>query len=198
MKLFYKIKTLIDVMKNIGNYGGKMNGLIELAKCGDKDAFTELIYLIRQDMYKIARLRLSCVDDIEDAMQETMIEAFKSIKNLKKIENFKSWIFKILINKCNKIYKKRKRYNVSFEELNLENYLTLNQTDNYEHEIEFYQMLKVLNYDEKLVILLFYKEDYSISVISKILNVNENTIKTRLRRAKEKIKVSYERGEING
>ena len=198
MKLFCKIKTLIDVMENISNYGGKMDGLIELAKCGDKDAFTELIFLIRQDMYKIARLRLSCVDDIEDAMQETMIEAFKSIKNLKKIENFKSWIFKILINKCNKIYKKRKRYNVSFEELNLENYLTLNQADDYEHEIEFYQMLKVLNYDEKLVILLFYKEDYSISVISKILNVNENTIKTRLRRAKEKIKVSYERGEING
>ena len=80
----------------------------------------------------------------------------------------------------------------------MENYLTLNQADDYEHEIEFYQMLKVLNYDEKLVILLFYKEDYSISVISKILNVNENTIKTRLRRAKEKIKVSYERGEING
>lgn len=175
-----------------------MDGLIELAKCGDKEAFTELIYSIRQDMYKIARLRLSCIDDIEDAIQETMIEAFKSIKSLKKIENFKSWIFKILINRCNKIYKKRKRYNVSFEDLNFENYLTLNQIDDYEHEIEFYQMLKVLNYDERLVILLFYKEDYSTSVISKILNVNENTIKTRLRRAKEKIKVSYERGEING
>lgn len=175
-----------------------MDGLVELAKYGDKEAFTELIYSIRHDMYKIARLRLSCMDDIEDAIQETMLEAFKSIKSLKKIENFKCWILKILINRCNKIYKKRKRYNISFEDLDFEKYLISNQIENYEHEIEFYQMLKVLNYDERLVILLFYKEDYSISVISKILNVNENTIKTRLRRAKEKIKVSYERGEING
>ena len=42
-----------------------------------------LIYEIRHELYKIARCRLSCEDDIEDAVQETMIATFKSIKRLR-------------------------------------------------------------------------------------------------------------------
>ena len=61
-----------------------MEELIKQAQKGDKEAFTQLIYEIRQDLYKIARCRLSCEDDIEDAVQETMIETFKNIKKLKK------------------------------------------------------------------------------------------------------------------
>ena len=57
-----------------------MEELVEKAQKGDKEAFTQLIHTIRQDLYKIARCRLSCEDDIEDAVQETMISAFKNIK----------------------------------------------------------------------------------------------------------------------
>ena len=58
-----------------------------------------LIYEIRHELYKIARCRLSCEDDIEDAVQETMIETFRSIKKLKKLESYKKWIIKILLKK---------------------------------------------------------------------------------------------------
>lgn len=173
-----------------------MDGLIELAKSGDKEAFIELIENIKQDLFKIARIRLSNYEDIEDAVQETMIEAFKNIKKLQKNEKFKTWIITILINKCNKIYKKRKKYNISFENLEFENYFFENQIEEYENELEFYRLLNVLNYEERIVILLYYKEDYSIKLISKVLKKNENTIKTRLKRAKEKIKRFYERNEF--
>ena len=59
-----------------------MEELVKKAQKGNKEAFTELIYEIRHDLYKIARCRLSCEDDIEDTVQETMIEAFKNIKKL--------------------------------------------------------------------------------------------------------------------
>lgn len=170
-----------------------MDRLIELAKSGDKEAFTELIESISKDLYKIAKLRLTCNDDIDDAVQETMIEAFKSIKKLRENEKFKSWIITILINRCNKIYQKRKIYNISYEELELDNYLYKNNIEEHENEIELYQILNILNYDERIVIMLFYKEDYTLKMISKILNINENTIKTRLKRAKNKIKKFYER-----
>ncbi len=102
-----------------------MNELIKKARDGDEEAFTKLIYNLRLDLYKIARTRLSRIEDIEDAVQETMIEAFHSIKKLKEPKYFKNWIIKILINKCNKIYSKRKKYNVSFENLELENCIVL-------------------------------------------------------------------------
>lgn len=165
-----------------------MEELIEKFKEGDKEAFTELIRNIKNDLYKIAKMRLSCEDDINDAVQETMIEAFNSIKKLKDSLAFKKWIYTILINRCNIIYKKRKKYNISFENLQYDKYLIINETENLEKELEFYNLLKILNYNERIAIILFYKEDYTSKEISKILRVSENTIKTRLKRAKEKIK----------
>ena len=55
-------------------------------------------------------------------------------------------------------------------------------------------LLKDLNYDERIAIILFYLEGYSIKDISKILKTNENTIKTRLKRSKDKIKQKYMKG----
>lgn len=171
--------------------------LVKRAKKGDKEALIDLICNIRFELYKIARLRLSCDDDIEDVIQETTIKAYKNINKLKNINAFKSWIIKILINECNKIYKIKKKSNISYEELDADNFIQ-NNNNIEEDDVEFYYLLKGLNYDERIAIVLFYMEDYSIREISKILKANENTIKTRLHRAKNKIKNKYERGGLNG
>ena len=66
-----------------------MDELVKRAQQGNKEAFTELILLLKADLYKIAKTRIKNDEDIYDAIQETMIIAFKSIKKLKKIESFK-------------------------------------------------------------------------------------------------------------
>jgi len=55
-------------------------------------------------------------------------------------------------------------------------------------KIEFEMLLMLLNYKERIVLVLFYSNDYTTKDIAKILKTNENTIKTLLRRAKSKIK----------
>ena len=169
-----------------------MEELIKQAKCGNEKAFIELIDSIKIDLYKIARTRLMVNDDIEDAVQETMIEAFKSLKMLRNNNLFKKWIIKILINKCNKIYKKRKN-NISYEEIDAEKFVGNNFTEHVISDLEFDDMLNTLNYDEKIAVVLYYLEDYTTKDISKILKTSENTIKSRLRRAKVKMKENYER-----
>ena len=83
-----------------------MEELVEESKKGNEEAFTKLMISLENDLYKIARMRLRCKDDINEAVQETIVEAFKSIKKVKKPEYFKTWLIRVLINKCNKIYKK--------------------------------------------------------------------------------------------
>lgn len=171
-----------------------MEELVKQARKGDKEAFTQIIYEIRHDLYKIARCRLSCEDDIEDAVQETMIDAFRSIKKLNKIESYKKWIIKILVNKCNHIYKKNKNRNISFENLELEKSYSFNENYYGLDDLDFNLILRDLKYDERIALTLFYLEDYSINEISKLLKTNENTIKTRLKRGKEKIKIKFLKG----
>ena len=67
-----------------------MEELIQKAKNGDKEAFTTIMLSLEKDLYKIAKTRLKNDDDIYDAIQETIIEAFKSIKKLKNTEAFKT------------------------------------------------------------------------------------------------------------
>ena len=91
----------------------EFESIVLRAKKNDKDAFTELILNIEECLYNVARIRLKSEEDINDAIQETEIIAFKSIKKLEHPKYFKTWIIKILINECNKIYRKNtKHFNI--------------------------------------------------------------------------------------
>ena len=50
-----------------------MESLIEKAKDGDQIAFTELMLQIKDELYKVAKIRLKNDDDVFDVIQETMI-----------------------------------------------------------------------------------------------------------------------------
>lgn len=165
-----------------------MEELIKKAQKGDKNAFTDIILQIRNDLYKIAKTRISSDDDIEDLIQDTMIETYKHIKKLREPEKFKMWVIKILVNKCNKLYKKKYRKDISIDEYNMENYIILNSQKDIEDDLNFYYLIKKLKYEERIVLILHYMEQYSVKDISKILRINENTVKTHLFRARERIK----------
>ena len=77
---------------------------ISKAKGGSKEAFIELIEENLTSIYRVSKGILSSEDDVEDAIQNTILLAFKNIKTLKKEEYFKTWLIKILINESNKIY----------------------------------------------------------------------------------------------
>ena len=61
-------------------------------------------------------------------------------------------------------------------------------TENINENLFFEDLLNSLNEKEKIVIILYYKNDYSIRKISKTLNIKSNTVKSIIKRAKEKIK----------
>ena len=173
-----------------------MEELVAKAQKGDKEAFTEIVILLKEDLYKIAKTRITNEADIEDAIQETMIEAYKSIKKLKDKKKIKQWLITILINKCNRIYRRKYKKDISIDEYNLEKYMVMNQFKNIENDLNFYSLLKKLNHKERLVLTLYYMEEYSVKEIREITKMNENTINTCLYRARNKIKINME-GEYN-
>ncbi len=170
-----------------------MEEKVALAKDGDKEAFSDLIEWLKMDLYKIAKTKLQSEDDIADAIQDTIISAYQSISKLKKLEKFKEWLIKILINKCNDIYKKRKKVkSFSLDSMAEETYSFCPKEFG---SIEIEDVLQSLSEEEKLIITLYYLEDYTSKEIASLLGKNENTIKTKIARAKAKIK-NYFRGGI--
>lgn len=175
-----------------------MEELIRKAQKGNEEAFTKLILYIKNDLYKIAKTRIIEEEDIQDVIQETMIETYKSIRKLKDIQKFKIWVIKILINKCNKLYKKRYKGDVYISDHDLDKHITSNSYSNMENDLNFYSLINTLDYNERIIIVLYYMEKYTVKEIAKILKMKENTVKSKLYRARIKIKEKYEGGIKNG
>lgn len=167
-----------------------MNELIEKSKNGDIEAYTELIKNIEKDLYRIARTRLNNNDDINDAIQNTMINIFQHIKKLRDTNLFKSWAIKILLNECKKIYKQNsKKERIVEKSVQYSSFNQINElTTDYNNFLYFENMLSNLESDEQLIFTLYYKDNYSCKDISKITNIKENTIKSKLARGRNKIK----------
>lgn len=165
-----------------------MEHLIEKAKKGNEEAFTEAIIFLEKDLYKIARTRFSSEDDICEVVQETIILAYKNIKKLKRNEFFKTWIIKILINNCNKLYRKKlKRQEIcEFSDEILEKNYNKNDYEVVIEKLDFEILIKNLNYNERITLILYYMENFTTTEIGKILKEPDSTIRNRISRAKLK------------
>lgn len=177
-----------------------MNSLIKKVQSGDELAFKQLTLSIENDLYRVARTRLSNDDDIKDAIQNTMIIIYENVKKIRNTEYFKSWMIHVLINECNKIYNSNKKNSELYNKVITD--VDFNTFDNSIQEVQdklsFDSLIEKLNYDEKIVITLYYNSQFSCRQISKILKTNINTVKSRLTRAKNKLKKYYKEVSFSG
>lgn len=162
------------------NYRKKSN--VAKAKNGDKEAFIELINENRLNIYRVAKGILKNEYDIEDAIQNTVIKAFEKISNLKNDDLFRTWIIRILINECNDILRKNKRVVPLEDNIEKEKY-----DDKYEN-MDLTNAVSSLNEDLRNITVLYYFEDMSTVEIAKLLGIPEGTVRSRLSRAREKLR----------
>lgn len=170
-----------------------MEVLLKKAQKGDKHAFDKIIEKIQRKLYVIAKSRISNEEDIEDILQETVMYAYININKLRELDKFNSWIIKILINNCNKMYVRNHIKTLSYDEVHADN-MNLNeesQIKNVEAEISFYNIIDFLDMDDRTIITLYYLKDYTTKQISEILNINESTLRSRISIIRKKIKDRY-------
>lgn len=156
---------------------------IKKAINGDKTAFSTLFLSMENKLYRIAYSRLKSEPDSLDAIQNTIIIVLNNLYKLKNINSFNSWVIKILINECNKIYSNNKK-NVTEDSSILE----FTPYEDNHNDLIFYELLNILKTEEKLVTILYYKNNYSVEEISKKTNIKANTVKSLLHRSRKKLK----------
>ena len=160
-----------------------MKKLVRKAQAGDAESFIELMELNKENMYKIARSYLKCDADVADAMQETTLKCFEKIGSLANPKFFKTWMTRILINNCNDIIRKGKTVQLfsDYKEIELE--------EKAEDTRAFNELIQSLDEKYRTILVLYYVEGFKINEIAKILDVNINTINSRLQRSRAMLKV---------
>jgi len=161
-----------------------MNDIVKKAKNGDTKALEQLIHMYEVKLYKTARTILECEDDINEAIQQTIILIYKNIGQLKNEKSFGSWVFKILVNKCKDIWNQNSNRNKKLLDLNENQDIPNIEKEDYSFVNE---ALSQLDENHKEVTILYYYDGFSVKEISKILNIPQGTIKSRLSRARKKL-----------
>lgn len=137
--------------------------------------------------------------DAEDITQDVMLQAYKHIKRLKSAEVFRSWLYRIAVNRVRDYYRKKQFRSlfgvVSVDEESFHEPAELTVAPEVESGIsrkEFWiqieKMLTCLSRMEKEVFLLRFLDQLSIKEMGAALKKNESTIKTHLYRALRKVK----------
>jgi len=148
----------------------------------------ELIQNKRQKYFRIAYSIVLNKEDAEDALQEAYTSASVNISKLQNKEYFETWFYRILVNSCKKIIKKR----IYFHTVNDDNF-KLDNSDYVEDRIYLEELLKLLDIEHRQVLTLKYVEQLSIKEISNMLDIPEGTVKSRLFYAIEKIRIQLKR-----
>ncbi len=153
-----------------------------LARNGHTASFCKLYELYYKDMYRFAYYMLGNVQDAEDVISETVLDAFTGIKKLKKPERFKAWIFKILSTKCKRqiaVYaadRKQKKEDMDNMPLSREDHP-------YAEQLDIRSAFAALNETERTVISLMVFGGYNSKETAKILNSTEGTVRSSKSRA---------------
>ncbi|WP_427180997.1 RNA polymerase sigma factor [Paenibacillus sp. TC-CSREp1] len=156
--------------------------LIQQAIQGDRDAFIRLIRDIEHSLYNTAISMLRKEEDAADAIQETILKAYKSMHTLREPRYFKTWMFRILINECNTLLSRRS-LSTSYAEVPTGHQA---QTSPYD-EVDMREAVDQLEEAKRIVIVLHYFEDMSLRQIADTLGLSESAVKMRLNRARKEL-----------
>lgn len=156
---------------------------VKLAKKGSTEAFSRLYETVYKDLYHIALYSLKSSHDASDVVSDTVLDAYCSIDKLREPEKFRSWIMRIL---SAKIKRKQKEYFNTAEELDE----SFPETDNFDYDsVELKEALNKLDSESRLMLSMSVLGGYTSDEISEICDMKSGTVRSRLSRIKEKLRL---------
>ncbi|HHT50781.1 MAG TPA: sigma-70 family RNA polymerase sigma factor [Eubacteriaceae bacterium] len=169
--------------------------LIKEIKKGDHKAFTTLYNKYAEYALRVAIAVTKNNANGADAVQETFIRVYRNISKFDTSKNFKPWFYKILINECRRImYFSTDAVTIDEKIINNKQFSKEDFYPFQEYE-GLYKAIQNLDEINRVPIILKYLQDFSEKEVSEILDLNINTVKSRLYKGRQKLKNILNNGE---
>jgi RNA polymerase sigma-70 factor (ECF subfamily) len=172
--------------------------LVRLAKSDDKEAFELLVRRHQSRVFAVAGGILRNKEDVEDVAQQVFVKAYFSLKRFDQRAAFSTWLYKITVNECWDVLRKRKvrplLYESDLSEEQAHEYNGFSEkatvpdvSDRLEARERVEKLLVDLDERDRLMLILKEVQGFSVEEIAEILDINGNTVKVRLFRARRRI-----------
>ena len=182
--------------------------LVRRAQREEKGAFEELIRRHQHRVFAVAGGILRRREDVEDIAQQVFVKAYFSLKRFDQRAAFSTWLYKITVNECWDLLRKKKVrplvYESDLSEEQARKALSSAERGNEGPDISerlaarqrVERLLEGLDERDRLMLILKEVEGFSIEEIAEVLELNANTVKVRLFRARRRV-VSHAKAHGN-
>ncbi|MEE6208081.1 MAG: sigma-70 family RNA polymerase sigma factor [Alphaproteobacteria bacterium] len=137
-----------------------------------------------QTIVSVCVMRLQNMTDAEDVFQNVFSKLWFKSPEFKDTEHLKAWLLRVCLNEC-KNYLRQNRRTISLDGISEPEVMF----DESKSDLSWALMKTPEKYRE--VLYLYYALNYHVDEVAKILSLNPNTVKTRLKRGREKLKEIY-------
>src|SRR5216684_7514749 len=173
--------------------------LVRRAQAEEKDAFEELVRRHQHRVFAVAGGILRKREDVEDIAQQVFVKAYFSLKRFDQRAAFSTWLYKITVNECWDLLRKKKVrpliYEADLSEEQARQVITSGEKENPGPDISeklvarehVERLLEGLDERDRLMLILKEVEGFSIEEIAEVLKLNGNTVKVRLFRARRRV-----------
>ncbi|OEU52121.1 MAG: hypothetical protein BA861_04380 [Desulfobacterales bacterium S3730MH5] len=179
--------------------GGQITSLVERARDGDRTAFEQLVSLFQDSIFRMVYYRTRSRMDAEDLTQEVFIKAFENLSNLRDLERFRTWLFRMAVNRVRDFHRKKRvlAFLGTTKDDNEPDAVDMKIQDDpgaLDHIMrhEFWKQIKLLSNRlsrwEREVFFLRFMDHLNIREIAQVLGKSESTVKTHLYRGLKKFR----------
>jgi RNA polymerase sigma-70 factor, ECF subfamily len=180
--------------------------LVRLAKADDREAFELLVRRHQTRVFAVAGGILRNKEDVQDIAQQVFVKAYFSLKRFDQRAAFSTWLYKITVNECWDLLRKRKvrplLYESDLSEEQAQEYRGFGEkamgpdvSDRLEAKQRVENLLVDLDERDRLMLILKEVQGFSVEEIAEIMEINGNTVKVRLFRARRRITEKVKRRE---
>ncbi len=146
--------------------------------------YTNTVEKFADTITRICFLNTRSAADAEDCWQETFIKLYTRPPETEDETALKAWLIRVAVNECRDFARRRRRRDT----VNLDEIAELADDGIAEHDLDVIEAIAHLPEAQRICIQLVYYEGYKTSECAKIIGCPENTVKSRLKRAREKLK----------
>ena len=154
----------------------------------DRGFFVAHSMAMERSLYYIARSYRLSQADCEDAVQSALLRAWEKRDSLRKERYFNTWLTRIMINTCKEMLRRRREMPV---EALPERPVPVAE------ERGLWPLLMEMEEKYRIMVVLHYRDGYSIAEIARILRLPQSTVKTRLYRARERLRSAAVEAEVS-
>ncbi len=183
--------------------------LIEKARAGDAAAFNDLVLAYRKRILGTISRLIGRPEDVEDVAQEVFVRLYYSLDQLRTAEVFEPWLYRLTVNASYDYLRRAKRRSesrmadLSEQQVMMADALAGGRQEGEDRQKgqirEFVDALfRHVSEEDRLLLTLKEVEGLSLRELEQIYNVNENALKVRLFRARQRVLKAYKNAIANG